>query len=169
MPVYEFYCPDCHMIFNFFSRRINTEKRPDCPKCGRPKIERQVSIFSVSKGLKEEDDTGMPDLDESRMEKTMMALASETEGIDEEDPRQVARLMKKFFNATGMNMPSAMKEAISRMEAGEDPEKIEEEMGDILGDDAGDELFSEMLGKTGLKGLRKRYIRPQVDETLYEL
>ena len=31
MPVYEFYCPDCHMIFNFLSRRIDTRKRPPPP------------------------------------------------------------------------------------------------------------------------------------------
>ncbi|XCN71926.1 MAG: FmdB family zinc ribbon protein [Candidatus Electrothrix aestuarii] len=35
MPIYEFYCQDCNTIFNFFSSRINTEKRPDCPKCGK--------------------------------------------------------------------------------------------------------------------------------------
>ena len=46
MPIYEFYCPDCHTIFNFFSARIETEKRPDCPRCGRSKLERRMSVFS---------------------------------------------------------------------------------------------------------------------------
>ncbi len=33
MPIYEFYCEQCHTIYNFFSRKINLEKIPDCPKC----------------------------------------------------------------------------------------------------------------------------------------
>ncbi len=166
MPIYEFYCPECHMIFNFFSRRINTEKRPDCPKCGHPKIERQVSIFSISKGLTEDDADNLPDLDESKLEQAMMSLAAEAEGIDEEDPRQAARLMKKLFDATGLDLGPGMEEAIRRMEAGEDPEKIEEELGDLLEDE---DPFSQIVAKKGLKGFKKKYLPPQVDSTLYEL
>ena len=166
MPVYEFYCPDCHMIFNFLSRRINTEKQPDCPRCGRKKLERQVSIFAISKNRKEEDDI-MPDIDEGKLEQAMMSMASEIENIDENDPRQAAGLMKKLMSATGMELGGAMEEAISRMEAGEDPDKIEEEMGDLLDDD---ELFQGMMGGgRGLKNLRKKYARPLHDDRLYEL
>lgn len=28
MPIYEFYCSDCHAIFNFLSRQMNISKRP---------------------------------------------------------------------------------------------------------------------------------------------
>jgi hypothetical protein len=31
MPIYEFYCPDCNTIFNFFSRTINTSKKTPMP------------------------------------------------------------------------------------------------------------------------------------------
>ncbi len=166
MPVYEFYCEDCHMIFNFFSRRINTEKRPDCPRCGKKDLERMVSIFSISRGLKEEDDNPFPGMDEDRLERAMMELASEAEGIDEENPRQAAGLMKKLFESTGLEMGSGMEEAIRRMEAGEDPEKVEQELGDIL---ESEDPFSLVAVKKGLKGLRRKYCRPEVDETLYEL
>ncbi len=50
MPVYEFYCPDCHAIFNFFSRRVDTETQPACPRCGRPELGRQASLFAISRG-----------------------------------------------------------------------------------------------------------------------
>ena len=167
MPVYEFYCPDCHVIFNFLAKRVNTEKRPVCPRCARPELERQVSLFAISKGRKEsEDDDGMPDLDESKMEQAMMAMASEAENMDEDDPRQVARMMRKLYDATGLNLGSGMEEAIRRMEAGEDPDAIEEEMGDLLEDE---DPFGGEGAKKGLKGLRRRYLRPEVDETLYEL
>ena len=33
MPIYEFYCPHCHRVFNFLSRAVNTDKTPDCPQC----------------------------------------------------------------------------------------------------------------------------------------
>ena len=76
MPIYEFYCKDCHMIFNFFSSSINTEKQPLCPKCGKLKLDRQMSIFSMGTNREEGDDENpMPDLDESKMEQAMTSLA----------------------------------------------------------------------------------------------
>jgi putative FmdB family regulatory protein len=169
MPVYEFYCPDCHKIFNFLSRRINTRARPDCPKCGRPRLERKVSLFAVSKGLEEKSDAGeMPDIDidEARLERVMESLAREAENIDEDDPREAGRLMRKLFDATGLKLGSGMEEAIRRMEAGEDPEQVEAELGDVLEQE-------DPLGGTGrkmnLKSLRRRVLPPSVDETLYDL
>ncbi|MEJ2699815.1 MAG: zinc ribbon domain-containing protein, partial [Desulfuromonadales bacterium] len=53
-------------------------------------------------------------------------------------------------------------EALRRIEAGEDPEAIEEEMGDLL---SGENPFSR---KT-IKNLRRRYTPPEQDETLYVL
>lgn len=163
MPIYEFYCTDCHRIFNFFSRTINTEKRPDCPKCGRPRLERQVSLFAISKGRKEaESDEGMPDMDEEKMERAMEALAGDLDGMDEENPRQVANLMRKLYAATGMKLGAGMEEAIRRMEAGEDPDEIEQQMGEVL---EGEDPFSAERAKA----LRRKYLPPSKDETLYEL
>jgi len=162
MPVYEFYCAECHTIFNFLSRRVNTEKRPDCPRCGRPDLERQVSSFAVSKGRADESPDGMPDMDEERMEKAMEALAGEIDGIDENDPRQMARFMRRFTEATGMDLGTGVEEAIRRLEAGEDPEKIEEEMGDALD-------VENPVAREGVKGLKRRFLAPQRDETLYEM
>ena len=166
MPIYEFYCPACHTIFNFFSRRMNTEKRPDCPRCGRPELARQVSRFAVSKGRKDEAGDNLPDVDESRMERTMQALATEAEGLDEDDPRQAARMMRKLYEATGMKPGAGMEEAIRRMEAGADPDQIEAELGDVL--EAEDPLGGLETQK-GLKNPRPHSLRPQVDDTLYEL
>ena len=163
MPIYEFYCKDCHMIFNFFSRSINTEKRPLCPKCGKLKLDRQMSIFSTGRNLKEGDDeTPMPDMDESKMEQAMNLLAKEADRMDENDPRQAANLMRKLTDMTGLNLGPSMEEALKRMEAGEDPEQIEAEMGDLLEDE---EPFS--LKEKSSKILKDR--PPQKDERLYDL
>ena len=166
MPIYEFYCDDCHTIFNFFSRRVNTEKIPGCPKCSRPQLQRQVSLFSLSKGREEgtEDDV-LGNIDESKLEKAMMSLASEMEGIDEDDPRQAAGMIRKLFDSTGMKLGDGMEEAIRRMEAGEEPDKIEEEMGDLLEDE---DPFAGKP-KAVFSDLRRKYLPPQVDETLYDL
>jgi putative FmdB family regulatory protein len=164
MPIYEFYCKQCHTIYNFLSRTVNTEKIPDCPTCKNVKLERKVSVFATISGRKDdsEADADMPPIDEAQMEKAMGMLAREAERIDEEDPRQAALLMRKLSDATGLKMGPAMEEALSRMERGEDPDKIEEEMGDLL---EGEEPF--LLEAKGTKGRRKS--QPKVDDTLYEL
>jgi putative FmdB family regulatory protein len=166
MPLYEFYCPDCHVIFNFFSRSVNTTTQPACPRCERPELTRKVSTFAISKGLAEPSaEDGMPDIDESKMEQMMTELARDAEGMNEDDPRQMARMMRKLYDATGMQMGGGIEEAIRRMEAGEDPDKIDEEMGDILEEE--EPFLAAGSGK--LKGLRRRLRPPSVDDTLYEM
>lgn len=159
MPIYEFYCPDCHMIFNFFSPRVNTTARPSCPKCQRPRLERRASLFSISRNRSEDQD-GMPDIDETRLEQAMQMMAREAEGMDEEDPRQAAAMMKRLCEATGLDMGPGMHEAMRRLEAGEDPDEVEAELGDVL---ENDELFT--MTKRG--GRMKR--PPATDETIYDL
>lgn len=163
MPVYEFYCRKCNTLFNFFSKSVNTEKVPLCPRCKKTRLKRQMSVFSRISGRKEtREEDNLPPIDEVKMEKAMSMLAREAEGMDEEDPRQAAKLMRKLSDAAGIGLSPRMEEALNRMEAGEDPEKMEEEMGELL---EGDDLFA--LSRKTLKGRRKT--RPKVDETLYDL
>ena len=77
MPIYEFYCEDCNTIFNFFSRSVNTTKRPLCPRCKRSKLRRQMSRFSRLTGTKEGGDVDDLPIDEAKMEKAMGLLARE--------------------------------------------------------------------------------------------
>jgi putative FmdB family regulatory protein len=162
MPVYEFYCADCHTVFNFLSRRVNIDKRPACPKCRRPDLERQVSLFAVSRGRKEETPEGLPDMDGEKLEKAMMGLAGEMEGMDENNPRQMAHFLRRLKDVTGMNLGSGVEEAIRRLESGDDPDRIESEMGELLD---GDNPFS----LEGIRGIRRRVIPPNHDDTLYLL
>jgi len=160
MPIYEFYCSECNTLFNFFSSRINTSTAPACPKCKRT-LTRQISLFSTIGRAKEDD--GMPELDESRIERVMGELAREAETLNEDDPQQMARMMRRFTEQTGMSLGSGMEEALSRMEAGEDPETIEQEMSDIL---ENEDPFT-LLARKGGKGQGRQ--APLRDETLYEL
>lgn len=164
MPIYEFYCEKCNTIFNFFSRTVNTRKTPDCPKCKILKLERRMSLFAVTGKAREDD--GVEDLpfDESKMEQAMSMLAGEADRIDEDDPRQAAQLMRKLTDMTGLDLGDGMEEALARMEKGEDPEKIEEEMGDIM---EGEDPF-QLKGRKKGSGTARR-TAPKRDETLYDL
>ena len=99
MPIYEFYCRDCHTIFNFFSGSVNTKTVPPCPKCQK-KLSRQVSRFAITGKAKEDNDMDDLPIDEGKMEQAMNMLAREAENINEDDPKQAANLapvwMKPF-------------------------------------------------------------------------
>lgn len=164
MPIYEFYCSDCNVIFNFFSTRINTTKKPKCPRCKTKTLSRQVSLFSFTGKAKEEGDLDDLPIDESKMERAMEALAGETDKINEDDPRQAANLMRKLSDMTGLKLGAGMEEALARMEKGEDPEKIEAEMGDLL---EGEEPFELPEKRSGGGGYKRP--APMRDETLYNL
>jgi len=152
------------MIFNFFSKTINTKKKPKCPKCKTGTLSRQMSAFAFTGKATEEGDMDDLPFDETKMEQAMNMLAGEADKINEDDPRQAANLMRKLTDMTGMKLGSGMEEALSRMEKGEDPEKIEAEMGDIM---EGEEPFL-LPGKTS-SGLKKKRPKPLVDETLYDM
>jgi hypothetical protein len=130
-------------------------------------LSRQVSPFAVlSGGLKSsETGEGTPDLpiDEKKMEQAMMTLASEMEGVDDNDPKAAARFMQKFSSLTGLELNDGMQEALRRMEAGEDPEAVEAEMGDMFD---GEAMPFVMPGQ---KGGRRFLAPPSRDETLYEM
>jgi len=173
MPIYEFYCADCHMVFNFLSKTINTTKRPSCPRCGRPELERRVSRFAIgrrsspSADAESDSDLLPPGLDESKLEAAMESLAQEAENVDENDPRQMARVMRKLYETAGLPVGEKMEEAMRRLEAGEDPDRIEEEMGDLL--DEEDPLAAPSRPPGRLRELSRRLKPPRVDETLYDL
>lgn len=121
-----------------------------------------MSVFATPRSRGEEEDSPLPDLDETKMEQAMNVLATEAEHLDENDPVQAAKLMRKLTDMTGLNLGDGMEEALSRMEKGEDPETIESEMGDLL---EGEDPFA--FGKKSIKGRKKS--PPRVDEALYDL
>lgn len=150
------------MIFNFFSRVINITKLPTCPRCRKVQLERRMSIFSFSRGRQDTENSVLDSLDEDRLEKAVQSLASDAENINENDPRQAAALMRKLYDATGLEFGSGMKEFVRRMESGEDPEKIEAEMGEMLENES---PFIQEFKKT----MGKKLTLPAKDDHLYEL
>jgi putative FmdB family regulatory protein len=164
MPIYEFYCESCNTIYNFFSRSINTTKKPSCPTCKTRKLKRQMSKFAKISAGKEEDTAQDLPVDESRMEKAMDVLSREASSINSDDPQQAAKLMRKFTDAAGANLGAGMEEALRRMEAGEDPDRIEAEMGDLI-DNEEPFIFDEKRRPSA----KTKRARPKKDHTLYDL
>jgi putative FmdB family regulatory protein len=172
MPIYEFYCPPCHTIYSFLSRRMQVPANATCPKCGFEKLQKKVSRFAISKGLVENAASGDPDpfanLDESKLEALMSEMApSMQDDSGQEDPKQMARLMKRMFELTGNEPTGAMLEAMERMEAGEDPDSIDEDLGAAIDDQP--DPFSSPPGARRPTGLRQLLQAPNVDPELYEL
>ena len=162
MPIYEFFCEDCNRIFSFFSKSVNTTKQPICPKCKQRTLSRKMSAFAVT-GRAKEDEPGDLPFDESRMERAVEALAGQADSLSEDDPRQAADLMRKLSDMTGMELGPGMQEALKRMEDGDDPERVEAEMGDLL---EAEEPFL-LPGRKAVSSAGKR--PPSRDETLYDL
>jgi putative FmdB family regulatory protein len=164
MPIYEFYCGDCHTIFNFFSKSVNTTKNPKCPKCKKKTLSRQVSLFAITGHAPEDGEMDDLPVDEGKMEQAIKTLTGEADKMNEDDPRQAANLMRKLTDMTGLKLGPGMDEALTRMEKGDNPEQIESEMGDLLEQE---DIFS-LAGKKG-KTSQKNRAAPFKDETLYDL
>lgn len=152
MPIYEFACPKCRRIFNFLSKRVNPERLPVCPKCGSKKMVRQMSSFAMPKGAKEPagtgspDEAGMPNMDDPRVMRAMAEMERDMEHMDENNPKHMAHMMRKMKDVLPAGtIPKEFDIAIKRLESGEDPEKIEADMGDVFGD-LGD---AESMGGSG--------------------
>lgn len=172
MPIYEFYCRDCHTIFSFFSPTIGVERAPGCPRCARRELERRPSTFATLRrrdsadGETEGDEGDDPfaGLDEERVERAMESLAGEMERMgDSEDPRALGSLFRRFGDLTGLEPGPRMQEALRRLETGEDLDAIESDLD--LDDDSDD--LSELFQLK--KKLLRRARRPRVDDTLHFL
>ena len=141
MPIYEFACPKCRKIYSFLSKRVEPERLPVCPKCGNKKLERQMSGFALTGRAKEAapatEESGPeagPDFDDPRMQRAMVEMERDMAHLDENNPKHLAQMMRKMKDIMPPGtMPKEMETAIKRLEAGEDPEKIEEDMGPLLG------------------------------------
>jgi putative FmdB family regulatory protein len=149
MPIYEYQCASCRRVLSFLVRSVAGHKPPACPKCGHAKMARVLSRFATIQGGKHSaagsapssinhpPSSPPPSGGGEDLPPGMERLLSEAEGMDQNDPRAMGRFMRKMAAETGEPMPEEMHEVVRRLEAGEDPEKIEEQLGDLPGDETG--------------------------------
>jgi len=130
-------------------------------------MRKQLSGFAMLKGVAEprgeggetEDAGPGLDIDEARMERAMSELEKDMGHLDENNPRHVAHMMRKMKEVLPPGaVPKELDIAIRRLEQGEDPEKVEQDMGDILGSlgggDEGD-AADDIGGPFGRRGFTR--------------
>ncbi|MFQ5560525.1 MAG: FmdB family zinc ribbon protein [Nitrospinota bacterium] len=161
MPIYEFYCPDCNTVYNFLSRKSGSKKVPLCPRCKKDSLKKEVTTFATLSGQTEESVQAPQGFDESKLGKAMEFLEKESAGISEDNPKETVCLMRKFSDVMGMKMGSNMEEALSRIEAGEPPEQVEAEMGELF---TNEDPFSFTA-----KGRTSHHRPPVKDDVLYDM
>jgi putative FmdB family regulatory protein len=104
MPIYEFRCLSCKRRTSVFIRNISANPSGKCEWCGSDKLARLMSKFAVHGGKLDFDNP------------------SSMDGIDESDPRTMARLMRQMGEESGEPMEPEFEDMIARMEAGESPD-----------------------------------------------
>ncbi|HMQ52979.1 MAG TPA: zinc ribbon domain-containing protein [Anaerolineae bacterium] len=121
MPIYEYGCYDCRKRVNIFFRSFSevATREPTCPRCGGTHLKRLISKVAFVRS------------EESRLEN--LADPGGLSGLDENDPKSIARWMKKMSSEMGEDLGPEFNEVVDRLEAGEDPESIEQSMPELGG------------------------------------
>jgi putative FmdB family regulatory protein len=90
MPIYEYRCEDCGKLSEFLLIKTDEIFVPRCKKCKSKKMSRVLSRVRVVRS------------EESRMES--LADSSKWAGLDEKDPKSMAKWMKKMGKEMGEDM-----------------------------------------------------------------
>jgi putative FmdB family regulatory protein len=147
MPIYEYRCANCQRKVSLFWRSFSAvdESKAQCTFCGSTRLTRVASRVRVIRGggsnSQSESGGDMPaggDVDDRMLD--------EMGGLDENDPRSLGRFMRKMAAESGESMGPEFDEIVGRLEKGEDPEKIEQSMGDMLDSPSGEGMMDDDMG-----------------------
>lgn len=120
MPTYTFICNSCNQRFDVFMTFAEYDtKKVSCTHCKSRNVRRRMTKVRIAKS------------EESRME----TMADEFSGIEnmDDDPREMARVMKRMGSEMGEELPPEFDEVVDRLEAGQSPEEIEKAVPDLGG------------------------------------
>jgi putative FmdB family regulatory protein len=110
VPIYEYRCRDCGKKSTFVTLSVKSSLEPRCRKCGGANLDKLVSRVAVSRS------------EESRLES--LADPAKLAGLDEKDPRSIARWMKtmgkEMGEEAGEDFDQSVEEAMEEAERGED-------------------------------------------------
>ncbi|GAB4112606.1 MAG: zinc ribbon domain-containing protein [Roseiflexaceae bacterium] len=126
MPIYEYRCPACNGRFQKLVRGFSDPPGLACPRCGATEVKRAISRVAVLKS------------DESRAE--ALADPAMLTGLDEADPRSIARWAKKLGKELGEEAGDDWNEMVDEM--------LEEELNNPDGDSSDDESGGKSARKS---------------------
>ena len=98
MPIYEYHCADCRRTVSLLVMRISDPTPPVCPRCGGTQLGRLMSRFATVRS------------EEDRLDS--LADPSSLGDLNEDDPRSVARWMKRMGSEMGEDLGDDVEEAL---------------------------------------------------------
>jgi hypothetical protein len=189
MPIYEYYCPDNHTIYQFYAKSVaQGQTTPKCPDNPTFRLRKVISAFAItSGGTKDEATEKKPapagdSAEDARMDAAMGEMEREFASIDENDPKAMARMMRRMSELTGEKIEGQFEEVVRKLEEGADPDSLEDQLGpEEQGEDSGDPygggmgLDPDMPGQNPEKDpkeprhrFRVRRTAPRRDPKLYD-
>ena len=180
MPIYEYYCPDNHKIYQFYAKTLAQGQRvPRCPDNPKLRMVKLISPFAVTGKAREAAD-GAPDnaaaagpSEDPRLEAAMSSMEREFANVDENDPRAMGRMMRRMAELTGEPVGGEMEEVVRKLEEGADPDSLEDSMGGLEGEAEGPGPEAGMPeapggGPPAKRRARSRLRPPERDPGLYD-
>ena len=110
MPIYEYRCGACSRRSSLYFQTFSSAERaePHCEHCGSADVTRLVSRVAILKS------------EESRLED--MSMDADLAGVDENDPRSIARWARKMGEQLGEDVGDDFREMVDQLEAGQMPD-----------------------------------------------
>ena len=109
MPIYEYFCPQCKRKSEIITFRVSEDVSVECRHCGSTDVRRVPSRVRVRMS------------EETRMER--LADPSRLAGLDENDPKSMAKWMKSMSSEMGdelgedFNVDEMMDEAMAEKDS----------------------------------------------------
>lgn len=124
MPNYDYRCQDCRKRVSIYQTYAEYgQQSVHCPRCGGANLTRLINRVRVVRS------------EESRMD--TLSDPADWDSVDEDDPRAMARMMRRMGQEMGEDLPPEFDEVVGRMEAGEDPDAIGQDFPDLAGGTGG--------------------------------
>jgi putative FmdB family regulatory protein len=109
MPIYEYRCNKCKKRVSVLTLRVSEEANPECDRCGSKDLSRLMSRFATVKS------------EEARLDS--LSDPSSFAGVDENDPKSMARWMRKMGKEMGEEFSGdEFDHMVDEMEAGNMPD-----------------------------------------------
>jgi hypothetical protein len=148
MPIYEYYCPDNHTIYQFYAKSLaQGQTMPKCPDNPKFRLRKVVSAFAIT-GRREESAEKKPEAEagspeDARLDAAMGEMEREFSTLDENDPKAMARMMRRMSELTGEKIEGQFEEVVRKLEEGADPDSLEEHLG---AEEGGDDPYGGGMG-----------------------
>jgi putative FmdB family regulatory protein len=104
MPIYEYRCGGCRRKVSILTLRVSEAVDPICEHCGSRDLTRLMSRFALVRS------------EESRLDD--LSDPSSLSGLDENDPKSMARWMRRMGKELGEDAGDDFDEMVDEMEAG---------------------------------------------------